>query len=53
MLKSLTGQMLTVLPTARQRCDISSKGAVLSGPNDAEMGAPKLATRFNEIQQVK
>ena len=28
----------TVLPTARHRCDISSKGAVLPGRNDAEMG---------------
>ena len=28
----------TVLPTARHRCDISSKGAVLPGHNDAEMG---------------
>ena len=28
----------TVLPTARHRCDISLKGAVLPGRNDAEMG---------------
>ena len=28
----------TVLPTARHHCDISSKGAVLPGRNDAEMG---------------
>ena len=28
----------TVLPTARHRSDISSKGAVLLGRNDAEMG---------------
>ena len=27
-----------MLPTARHRCDISSKGAVLPGRNDAEMG---------------
>ena len=27
-----------VLPTARHRCDISSKEAVLPGRNDAEMG---------------
>ena len=27
----------TVLPTARHRCAISSKGAVLPGRNDAEM----------------
>ena len=27
-----------MLPTARRRCDISSKGAVLPGCNDAEMG---------------
>ena len=28
----------TVLPTARHRCDIFSKGAGLPGHNDAEMG---------------
>ena len=28
----------TVLPTARHRCNISSKGAVLPGRNDAAMG---------------
>ena len=28
----------TVLPTARHRCNISLKGAVLPGRNDAEMG---------------
>ena len=28
----------TVLPTARHRCNISSKGAVLPRRNDAEMG---------------
>ena len=28
----------TVLSTARHRCNISSKGAVLLGRNDAEMG---------------
>ena len=28
----------TMLPTARHRCDISSKGAVLPGRNDAETG---------------
>ena len=28
----------TVLPTARHRCNISSKGVVLLGRNDAEMG---------------
>ena len=28
----------TMLPTARHRCNISSKGAVLPGRNDAEMG---------------
>ena len=28
----------TVLPLARHRCDISSKGAVLPGRNDAEIG---------------
>ena len=30
--------LYTVLPTARHRCGISSKGAVLPGRNDAEMG---------------
>ena len=28
----------TVLPTVRHRCEISLKGAVLPGRNDAEMG---------------
>ena len=28
----------TVLPMARYRCNISSKGAVLPGSNEAEMG---------------
>ena len=28
----------TVLPTARYRCDICLKGAVLPGRNDVEMG---------------
>ena len=32
----------TVLPTARHRCDISSKGAVLPGRNDAEIGPVNL-----------
>ena len=27
-----------VLPTANKRCNISSKGSVLSGRNDAEVG---------------
>ena len=30
----------TVLPTARHRCDISLKEAVLPGRNDVEMGPP-------------
>ena len=44
----------TVLPTARHRCDISSKGAVLPGRNDAEMGltnslhAPAHYNEYNE-----
>ena len=42
----------TVLPTARHRCDISSKGAVLPGRNDAEMGPRKFGARFGIIQQV-
>ena len=36
--KSRTGKSITVFPTARHRCDISSKVAVLPGHNDAEMG---------------
>ena len=32
------GKSDTVLPTARHRCNISSKGAVLPGRNDAELG---------------
>ena len=32
----------TVLPTAHHRCDISSKGAVVPGRNDAEMGPANL-----------
>ena len=32
----------TVLPTARHRCGISSKGAVLPGCNDAEIGPANL-----------
>ena len=32
----------TVLPTARHRCDISSKGAVLPARNDASMGPVNL-----------
>ena len=44
----------TVLPTARHRCDISSKGAVLRERNDAEMGpanslhAPAYYSEYNE-----
>ena len=40
--KSQAGQTNTVLPTARHRCNISSKGAALLGLNDAEMGRAKL-----------
>ena len=32
----------TVLQTARHRCDISSKGAVLPGRNNKEMGPDNL-----------
>ena len=35
--KSGADQIGHVLPAARHRCDISSKGAVLPGRNDAEM----------------
>ena len=35
---SRAGQLETVLPTARYRCNISSKGAVLPGRNDAQIG---------------
>ena len=38
--KSRTGQIGQILPTALHRCDISSKGAVLPGRNDAEMMGP-------------
>ena len=38
----------TVLPTARHRCDISSKGAVLPGRNDAEMGPANSLQEYNE-----
>ena len=31
-----------MLPTARNRCDISLKGAVLPGHNDTEMGPANL-----------
>ena len=34
----------TVLPTARHYCNISSKGAVLPGRNDAEMARPACYT---------
>ena len=36
--KSQAGQIEQVLPTARHRCDISSKGAVVLGRDDMEMG---------------
>ena len=42
----------TVLPKARHRCDISSKGAVLPRRNDTEIGSDKLVTRFGVIQRV-
>ena len=42
----------TALPTARHRCDISSKGAVLPARNDAEMGPRKFFTRFDVMQRV-
>ena len=40
--KSQAGQIGTVLPTARHRCNISSKEAVLPGHNGAEMGPANL-----------
>ena len=42
----------TVLSMARHYCDISSKGAVLLGRNDAEMGPCKLVTCLSVIQRV-
>ena len=48
-----------LLPTARHRCDISSKGSVLPGRNDAEMGpANSLLTsayysKYNERFDLK
>ena len=41
-----------VLPTACQRCNISSKEAVLPQLNNAEMGPRQLVTRFDVIQRV-
>ena len=47
----------TELPTARHRCYISSKEAVLPGRNDVEMGSSpsdgprKLITRFSVVQR--
>ena len=44
----------TVLPTARHRCDVSSKGAVLRGRNDAEMGpANSFTLRRNTASIMK
>ena len=42
MLGSILGPVKsdTVLPTARNYCGISLKGAVLRGRNDAEFGPP-------------
>ena len=42
----------TVLPTARHRCDISSKGAVLPGRNDAETGPANSLHAFCVLQRV-
>ena len=39
----------TVLPTARHRCNISSKETLLPWRNDVEM-APQLVTRFGVLQ---
>ena len=36
--KSLAGEIGHSVDTARHRCEISFKGAVLPGPNDADMG---------------
>ena len=43
----------TELPTVRHRCDISSKGAVLPGHNDAEMGPARLhaSAYYNEYNE--
>ena len=44
----------TVLTTARHRCDISSKGAVLLGRNDAEMGPANslhVSARYSEYNE--
>ena len=42
------------MSTARHRCNISSKGAVLPGCNDAEMGLPNLShasAKYNEYDK--
>ena len=41
-----------VLSTACHRCDISSKGSVLAGGNNAETGHSKLVTRFVVMQRT-
>ena len=44
----------TVWPTARHRCDISSKEAVLRGRNDAELGpATRRTPRRNTVNIIK
>ena len=42
----------TGLPTARHRCDISPKRAVLPGRNDVEIGPSKLVTCFGVLQRA-
>ena len=41
-----------VLPTARHRCNISSKGAVLPARNDEDMGPTNWLHAFSVIQRL-
>ena len=44
------------MSTARHRCNISSKGAVLPGCTDAEMGLPNLLhalAKYNEYDKER
>ena len=49
--KSRVGQIGHSVATARHRCDISSKEAVLPGCNDTKVG-PQLVARFDVIQST-
>ena len=52
--KSRTVKSDTVLPTACHRCNASSKGVVLPGRNDAEMGPQTRYTlRRNTARIIK